>query len=76
MDDLADSVQVVQSHQALLGHLSDDWKRSAFVVVSFDHFQQVATQDFKYCHKVLSMRTVVEETIQKLDTVAVVSSDI
>ena len=38
MDDLAHSVQKIQANQALLCHLSNDWQRSSFIVVSFNYF--------------------------------------
>lgn len=59
VDDLAHSVQVVESDQALLRHLPDDWKRSSFVVVSFDYFQQVAAENLEDRHEVLAVRSMV-----------------
>lgn len=39
VDDLAHSVEEVKADEALLCHLSDDWKRRALVVVSFYYLQ-------------------------------------
>ena len=76
MDHLAHSVEVVESNEALLGHLPNDRDRSSFVVVSLDDLQQIAAEDLEHGHKVLSVRAVVQEAVQQLNTVAVVARDV
>lgn len=64
MDYLTNAVQIIEAHQALLGHDAHNWKRSALVVVTLNHFQKVHSQDFKDHHEVLAMRAMVQQAVQ------------
>ena len=76
MNNFAQPVEVVQPEQALPGHLANDGQRSSFVVVSLDDFEQVDSQDFEHSHEMLSVRSMVQEAVQELHTIAVVSCDV
>ena len=76
VDDLADAVQVVQAHQALLRHYTDKRQRDALVVVALNDFKQVDAKNLEDHHKVLTVRTMVQEAVEKLDAMAVVTCDI
>lgn len=76
MDDFANAVQEIKTDKALSSHLSNDWQRSPFVIVSFDHFEQVDSQDFKHRHKVLAVGSMVQEAVQQLHTIAIVACNV
>ena len=76
VDDLADAVQVIEAHQALLRHYADKWQRDALVVVPLNDFKQVDAKNLEDHHKVLTVRTMVQEAVEKLDAMAVVTGDI
>jgi hypothetical protein len=76
MNNLTDPVQVVQTHQALLGHNSHKRKGHTLVVVALDHLKQVHSKDLKHHHEMFSMRTVMEETVEQLHTVTVFPCDV
>ena len=76
MDNLADSMQVVQAHQALLCHDANEGHGDTLVIIALDNFEQVDSKDFKHHHEVLSMGTVMQEAVQKLDAVAVVARNV
>ena len=76
MDDLALSMQVVKPNEALLRHLPHNGQRSAFVVVALDNLQQIDTEYLKHSDKVLAMWTVMQEAVQQLDTIRVVSRNV
>jgi hypothetical protein len=56
--------------------LPHDWKWCSFVIIPFDDLKEVHSQDFEHGNEMLSMRSVVKEAIEKLDTVRIVASDI
>ena len=76
MDDLTHSMQVIKTDQTLLSHLPDNWQRSTFVIIPFDYFQQIATENLEHSDKVLSVRSVMKEAIQKLNAIAVISGNV
>ena len=76
VDDLADAVQVIETHQALLRHYADKRQRDALVVVPLNDFKQVDAKNLEDHHKVLTVRTMVQEAVEKLDAMAVVTCDI
>lgn len=63
MYDLADSVKIVEPHQALLRHDSDERKWCAFVIVSFDDLKKVDTKDLEDHHKMLSVRPMMDQAV-------------
>jgi hypothetical protein len=71
VDDLADAMQVVQADQHLLGHTPDQWDRDSLGVVPLHDLEQIHAEDLEHHHKVLPIRTVMEERIEQLDCVAV-----
>ena len=50
MDNIADSVQIVESDQYLLGYLSDDRNRDALIIVLLDQVEQVLAEHFERHH--------------------------
>jgi len=76
MNDLANSMQVVQTHQTLLGHDAYERHRHTFVIVAFDHFEQVHAQNLEHHYEMFPVWPVMQEAVQQLDTVAVIASDI
>jgi len=50
MDDTADSVQIVESDQYLLGYLTDDRDWNSFIVVLLDQVEQVLAEHFERHH--------------------------
>ena len=76
MDYFAHPVQKVKADQALLSHLSHNWNWCTLVIVPFNDFQKIDSQNLKDCNEMLSMRTMMQEAVQKLDIVAIISSDV
>ena len=69
-------MQVIQSNQALLGHLSDNWQWRTLIVVSLDDLEQIDAQDLEYGYKVLAVRTMMQKTVQELHTITVIACDV
>jgi diadenosine tetraphosphate (Ap4A) HIT family hydrolase len=76
VNDLADSVKVVKTHQALLGHDPDKWKRGALVVVPLDDLKEVHAEDLKDHNEMLSMWTMMQQAVQELNAVAIVACNV
>ena len=64
MDHLTHPVHVVKSDQTLSRESSNQRKRYAFIIVSFDDFKKVDTQNLKNHDEVLSVGTMVDERIE------------
>ncbi len=64
MNNTADSVQEVKSHQNLPGDFFDQIEWKSFVIVSFQNLKQVDTQDFENHTEVISIRAFVKERVQ------------
>jgi hypothetical protein len=69
MNDLAHAVHVVETDETLAGQLAHKRKRHSLVVVALDDLEEVHTEDLEHHHKVFSVRPVMNERVQKLDTV-------
>ena len=61
VNDSANSVEEVQAHQDLPGDFLDQIEWQSFIIVPFENFEQINTQDFKHHTKVISIRTFVQE---------------
>lgn len=73
MDHIADSVEEVESHQDLPGDLLDEVEGQALVVVPFEYFEEVDSQDFEDHAEVVAVGSLVEEGVEEIEYVAVVS---
>jgi hypothetical protein len=73
VNDSADSVEEVQAHHDLPGDFLDQIEWQSFVIVPFENFEQINTQDFKHHTKVISIGTFVQERIQQVEDVRVIS---
>ena len=69
-------MQVIQSNQALLGHLSNNRQWCTLIVVSLDDLEQIDAQDLEYGDEVLAMRTMMQKTVQELHTRTVIARDV
>lgn len=72
MNDFADRVQIVETYKTLFGDLSGKLDRAAVVIVLFDQFKKVYTQDLKHHTEMIAIWTFVDEGIEQLNNVAVV----
>ena len=75
VDYLADTMQVIQSNQALFGHDSNQWHWHTFVVVAFNYFEKIYAQNLEDHDKMFAVRAMMQEAVQKLNTIAVLSCD-
>ena len=66
MNNLAYTVKVVKTHQALLRHDPAQRQRDSLVVVSLDDLKKVDSENLKNHYKVLAMSPVVQEAVEKL----------
>lgn len=73
VDDLTDSMKVIQPHQTLLRHDPNQGHRAALVVVAFDDFKKVDTKDLEDEDKVFAVLAMVKEAVEQLDAVTVVT---
>ena len=74
MDNLTHPVHVVETDQALSGKSSRERHRNTLIVVALDDLQEIDTENFEYHHKVLAIRTVMNERVEKLDAVTRVTT--
>lgn len=56
--------------------MAHDWEGCSFVIVPFDDLKEVDPQNFEDRNEMLSVGPVVEEAVEELHTVGIVSSDI
>jgi hypothetical protein len=61
VNDSADSVEEIQPHHDLPGDFLDQIEWQSFVIVPFENFEQINTQNFKHHTKVISIGTFVQE---------------
>ena len=76
VDDLADVVQVVKSDEALPGNLARQIDWDAFELVLLDDIEQIHAQDFEDEAEVLAVRASVDEGIEQLDYMAVITVEL
>lgn len=76
MDHFAHPMQVVEADKALSGHLPYHLQRSSLIIVSFNHFQEICSKNFEDSHEVLAIWTVMEETVEELDAIRIIASNI
>mmetsp|Transcript_26483 Transcript_26483/g.35418 ORF Transcript_26483/g.35418 Transcript_26483/m.35418 type:complete len:204 (-) Transcript_26483:296-907(-) len=69
-------MEVVEAHQALLGHDTHQGQRHALIIIPFDHFKEVDTQNLKHHYEVLPVSSMVQKAVQKLHAVAVFTCDV
>ena len=68
MDDVAHSVQVIQSDQTLPSNLPCDGYRHSLVLKRLDHLKQVDSKYLEHHDEVLPIWTVMQERVEQLDT--------
>ena len=68
MDDVAHSVQVIQSNQTLPSNLPCDGYWHSLVLKRLDHLQQVDSKDLEHHDEVLPIRPVMQERVEQLHT--------
>lgn len=73
MDDPANSIQKVQPHKHLPCNLLDQIQRQSFVIVPFEHFKQVDSQDLKHHAKMITIGSFVKERVEEVEHMAVIS---
>ena len=56
--------------------MAHDWEGCSFVIIPFDDLKEVDPQNFEDRNEMLSVGPVVEEAVEELHTVGIVSSDI
>ena len=69
MNDLALSVHIVQTNEALTSKLAHEGDGHSAVVVTLDELEEIDAQDFKYHNEVLAVRPVVDKRVKQLHTV-------
>ena len=75
VDDLAEPVQEVQSDEDLLGYDASEVHRNSLVAVALDNLEQIHSEDLEYHAKVVSVGPPVDEAVQQLNNLAVVSRE-
>ena len=68
MDDVAHSVQVIQSNQTLPSNLPCDGYRHSLVLKRLDHLKQVDSKYLEHHDEVLPIRPVMQERVEQLHT--------
>ena len=68
MDDVAHSVQVIQSNQTLPSNLPCDGYWHSLVLKRLDHLKQVDSKNLEHHDKVLPIRPVMQERVEQLHT--------
>ena len=76
MNDPADSIEKIKTHKNLPGNFLDKIKRKALVVIPLKHFKQVDSQNLKDHAEVVAVRTLVEEGVEKVEDVGIVSVEL
>lgn len=73
MDNLANPMQIIQTHKCLLRYFPHyrDW--NAPIIVFFDHGKKVFAQDFKGHYRVSAVGADMEELVKHLEIMGVVS---
>lgn len=71
MNDIADAMKVVESHQALSGDLSHDWHGNTLIIEALDEGQEVAAEHLEGHDRVAPMHAMMEELIEHLEVVRV-----
>lgn len=64
MDNLAHTVDIVEANQALLGQPSHEWQWHTLIVVSFDDFEEVYSQNLKDHDEVFAVGSMVDKRVQ------------
>ena len=64
MNDLTDTVQIIEPHQALFCHYAYERQWHALVIVALDDFEQVDAQDLEDHYEMLTVCTVVQKAVE------------
>lgn len=72
MDDPADSVQEIKSHQYLPSNFLDQIKGQSLVIIPLQDLKQVNTQNFKHHAEMISIRPLVQERVQKIQHMRII----
>lgn len=73
VDDIADSVEEIESHQNLPGDLLDKVEGKTLVIVPFEYFKKVDSKDFEDHAEVVAVGPLVEERVEEVEYMAVIS---
>ena len=76
MNDPADSIEEIKAHEDLPGDFLDKIKRKSLVVIPLQHFKQINSQDLKDHAEVVAVGTFVEEGVEEVEDVGVVSVEL
>ena len=76
VNQLADAVHIVQTHQQLLSDLSHLWHGNTSVVVLLHEIQEVLTKDLKSHHEMFPVLPMMKEPIEHLEAVSMLSVDL
>ena len=69
----ANSIEKIKSHKYLPCNLFDKIKRKPLIIISFENLEQINSQDLEDHTEMISIRTFVEERIEKIENMAVIS---
>jgi len=69
VDYIANSMQVVKTHECLLCNFANDWDRNAIVIELFNHREKIFAENFKSHDRVFSIWPDVEKLVEHLQVV-------
>ncbi len=72
VNDSADSVEEVETHQNLSGDFLHQIKREPLVIVPFENFKQINPQNLKHHTKMISIRSFIQEGVQQVEHMRVI----
>ena len=61
MDNLTHAMDIVEPNKALLGQSSDEWQWYTFIIVSFDDFKEVYSENLKDHNEVLAVWSMMDK---------------
>jgi len=67
-------MHIVEAEEALSSKLSNQGDGNTLIIVSFNDLKEIYSKDFEHHNKVLAIRSVMNEGVQKLDTVGCIST--
>jgi len=76
MDDSAYSVEEVQTHKHLPGYLFDEIERQTLVVIAFEDFKQIDSENLEDHAEMVTVGSFVEEGVEQVENVAVIAVEL
>jgi hypothetical protein len=73
MDDSANSVQKVKSHENLASNFLHQIQWQSLIIISLQDLKQVYSEDFEDHTKMIAIGSLVEERVEQIEYMAVVS---